>query len=115
MGSDPQLSHRAVAALRRPDGPVFLSAASVFEIGIKHRLGKLYLADPYVHDLERAAARAGFVQLPISWAHAARTRTLETEHKDPFDRLLFAQALCEDLTFVSNEKVADEAGVRRLW
>lgn len=84
---------------------VYVSAASIWEVAIKVRLGKLQ-ADP--DDLADAIDRSGFVELPVRAAHAAGVATLAPHHNDPFDRLLIAQALAEPLRLVT----ADQALAR---
>lgn len=79
---------------------VFVSAASIWEISIKNALGKLE-ADP--QDVLAAIAPAGFNLLPVSGEHAAKVRELPPHHRDPFDRMLVAQALTEPLTLLTND------------
>ena len=98
-----------------PDSVVFVSAASAWEIATKHRIGKLPVAARIVGRLSEVLARQNFLELPITLAHAERAGMLVGEHRDPFDRLLIAQALCETLTLVSNERLFDSFGVPRLW
>jgi PIN domain nuclease of toxin-antitoxin system len=80
----------------------YVSAASVWEIAIKARLGKIR-ADP--HALAKAIDASGFLELPVSAAHAAGVAQLEVHHNDPFDRLLIAQALAEPLKLVTGDPV----------
>ena len=81
---------------------VFVSAASIWEVAIKARLGKIQ-ADP--RELAAAIDASGFVELPVSAAHAAAVVQLELHHSDPFDRLLIAQALAEPLRLVTVDEV----------
>ena len=97
------------------DNQVLVSAATAWEITTKHRLGKLSEADALVHDLKNAISSQGFAELPISVAEAARAGALPGPLRDPFDRMLIAQALSLELTLVSNETVFGNYGVRRLW
>jgi PIN domain nuclease of toxin-antitoxin system len=80
----------------------YVSAASIWEVAIKARLGKIQ-ADP--HELAAAIDASGFVALPVSAAHAAGVAQLELHHNDPFDRLLIAQALSEPLKLVTVDEV----------
>ena len=98
-----------------PASAVLVSAASAWEIATKHRIGKLPGAAAVAHDLGECIAGQGFAALPISLADAARAGGLAGSHRDPFDRMLIAQALGADLTLVSNEALFDGYGVRRLW
>lgn len=113
--ADPSLSRKAEAAMAALDNEVFVSAASVWEIATKFRLGKLPHADRLLHSLEPSLTRLGFRGLPISLEHARRAGLLPGDHRDPFDRLLVAQAQTEDLVLVSNERLFDVWKVRRLW
>lgn len=81
---------------------VFVSAASIWEISIKSALGKLD-ADPA--DILAAIEPAGFALLPITGAHAAKVATLPAVHRDPFDRMLVAQALSEPMILFTNDEV----------
>ncbi len=86
---------------------VFVSAASIWEISIKSALGKLE-ADPRV--VLEALEPAGFRLLPISGEHAARVFELPALHRDPFDRLLLAQAWSEPLTLLTDDNVLGQYG-----
>ncbi len=110
---DARLSRKAYGAIE--EGEVFVSAASVWELATKHRLGRLPDADPLMHDLPRALADEFFVPLAITLSHARAAGGLPAPHRDPFDRLLVAQAMLEDLWLVSNERPFDAYGVKRLW
>lgn len=112
---DKRLSRKAEAALADLSGEIFVSAASAWEIATKFRLGRLAGAGPLVNHFDATLRRVGFYGLPIGMDHARRAGLLHGEHKDPFDRMLIVQALIEDLTLVSNEKLFDSFGVRRLW
>ena len=92
-----------------------VSAASAWEITTKHRLGKLPGADLIAADVAGAIAAQGFEELPVFVADAARAGALSAPHRDPFDRLLIAQALSRDLVLISNESTFDRYGIRRLW
>ncbi len=84
-----------------------VSAASIWETAIKHRLGKLPVSPL---DLITAASAAGFESLPISPAHAAATATLPPHHQDPFDRLLIAQARAEGVLLLSRDRALKAYG-----
>lgn len=107
-----------VAARRRiaDEGNVILvSAASAWEITTKARLGKLPGALDVAADVAAAAASQGFAGLHISILHAQRAGRLPGDHRDPFDRMLIAQAQLEDVPIVSNERIFDAYGVNRIW
>jgi PIN domain nuclease of toxin-antitoxin system len=86
---------------------VFVSAASIWEISIKSALGKLE-ADP--QEVLAAISPAGFVLLPITGEHAAKVRELPTLHKDPFDRMLVAQASVEPMILLTNDEALRKYG-----
>ena len=110
-----RLSRKAVEEVDRDGAAVFVSAVSAFEIALKHRLGKLPEASPLVGDFIAMLAGEGFEPLFLNMHHAIVAGGLPTQHRDPFDRLLIAQALVENLTLVSNERLFDATGVSRLW
>lgn len=101
--------------LRRRDATTFFSAASVMEVETKFRIGKLPEVRGNLLNFEELMNAAGLVPLPISVEHARRAGSLPIPHKDPFDRFLIAQSLCDGLTLISNETVFDSFGIRRLW
>ena len=92
-----------------------ISAASAWEIATKHRLGKLPDVEALALDIRRAIAFQGFEELPVTVAEGIRAGELPGPLRDPFDRMLIAQALTHDLVVVSNEALFDRYGVRRLW
>ena len=111
---DPKLSRRVRTAIGNTGNQVFVSAASVWEITTKARLGKLGWpteAGP-VPDYVRGQ---GFDELAISLEHAELAGAMRIEHRDPFDRMLIAQATAEGLVLASVEELFDAFGVRRLW
>lgn len=109
------LAAAARTAIAADDAEVFVSAASAWEIATKFRIGKLPEAEPVAADVLSRIEAEGFVPLAVSVRHAQRAGALGGPHRDPFDRMLIAQALLDDLTLVSNERVFDRYGVRRLW
>jgi PIN domain nuclease of toxin-antitoxin system len=92
-----------------------VSAASAWEIATKVRLGKLPTAADLASDFSGQMEREGFQLLAISADHAIRAGLLPGPHKDPFDRMLIAQAQAENMAIVSNEAVFESYGVNRLW
>lgn len=115
LAGDPALPIRAREAVADTENQIFVSAASAMEICTKYRLGKLPQAGPLATELPAYLAAQGFLELPISLAHAALAGSLAIQHKDPFDRFLIAQALIEGLPLASNETLFDSFGVTRLW
>lgn len=110
---DTALTKRARTVMEANE--IFVSAASAWEIATKVRLGKLPTAADLVADLAGYLTREQFEMLPISAEHAIRAGLLPGPHKDPFDRMLIAQAQAEDMPIVSNEALFDSYGVRRIW
>lgn len=95
--------------------PVYVSAVSAIEITIKHRIGKLPQAGALARDFSGSVYQMGLVGLPISIAEAELAGRMDNAHRDPFDRLLIAQGLLNELTLVSNERLFDSFGVARIW
>lgn len=101
----------ARAAIEDPRTPVLVSAVCVWEAAIKSALSKLRVAD----DLPDRLREFDFERLPVTDVHAWAVRALPPIHGDPFDRLLVAQALCENATIVSADAVFDAYGIKRIW
>jgi PIN domain nuclease of toxin-antitoxin system len=115
LEGNPRLSAAAQTAISDLGNTILVSAASAWEITTKHRIGKLPGAAIVAHDLPGCLASQGFEALPITLGDGARAGSLGGAHRDPFDRMLIAQALTHDLTLASVETVFDGYGVKRLW
>lgn len=115
FAEDARLSRSARQAISAADNDVFVSAASAWEIVTKHRLGKLKQVELLARQFLSTIRSEGLTDLPISVAHGALAGNLPGPHKDPFDRMLIAQALIENLVLISNETAFDAFGVRRIW
>jgi PIN domain nuclease of toxin-antitoxin system len=100
------------AAILDETHDIFVSAASAGEITTKYRIGKLPSAAAIVADLDNAVISQGFVGLPISFRHGEIAGALPGPHRDPFDRMLVAQAMLENLVLVSNERPFDAYGIK---
>ena len=111
---DARLSEAARLAMDDPDNEWQLSAASVWEIAIKAGLGRLTLPMS-VADYLGEKARDGLEVLPVDWRHAAAVERMPPLHRDPFDRLLVAQAQLEGLRIVSADPVFRKYGVGVVW
>ena len=111
----PSLSTRARRLIEDGSNEILVSAASGWEIATKVRLGKLPTGEELIADFERYLTQLGCDELPISLEHALRAGRLPGEHRDPFDRMLIAQAQTEDLPIVSNDRIFDVYAVRRIW
>ena len=112
---DPKLSRRAHRAIGNAENAVYASAVSAMEIVTKFRIGNLGDAAGLALRFEERIEAEDFRPLPISVTHGRLAGTLSNPHKDPFDRLLIAQALTDNLILVSNEVMFDTFGVKRLW
>jgi len=115
LAADDALSSAARSAIADSANDVFVSAASAWEIATKHRIGKLPGAALLAADVAGYVAAQGFNELPISIRHGQIAGNLPRIHKDPFDRMLIAQAVAADMTIVSNETLFRAYGVARLW
>jgi PIN domain nuclease of toxin-antitoxin system len=115
LAGDDALSEAARTAIADEANDIFVSAASAWEITTKHRIGKLPGAAAIVADLDATIAGQGFIGLPIGVRHGQVAGALPGPHRDPFDRMLIAQAMLENLMLVSNEQTFDAYGASRLW
>ena len=112
---DPRLSASAMALIEDRANDVEVSPASYWEIAIKIGKGKYALPEPYESFMERQIAANNFRILPILLKHTSVLTTLPPHHKDPFDRLLVAQAMIEAIPIISVDAALDPSGVTRLW
>ena len=115
LAGDEALSNTARGAIGDPDNEIFVSAAAAWEIATKYRLGRLPGAAIVAADIASAVASQGFVELPINIRDGQTAGGLPAIHKDPFDRMLIAQAIAADMVIVSNEDLFNAYGVPRLW
>ncbi|HUD60203.1 MAG TPA: type II toxin-antitoxin system VapC family toxin [Acetobacteraceae bacterium] len=112
---DPRLPQPARGAIADPGNTVIVSAASAWEIATKHRVGKWPEVAPIVEAFETFVLRSRFGLLPISALHARAAGMLEGLHRDPFDRMLIAQAREDDLTIVSADRIFRSYGAAVIW
>jgi PIN domain nuclease of toxin-antitoxin system len=115
MNGDRRLSPAARAAMVSPVNPVYASSASIWEAATKFRLGRFPEAALLVDNPARILASLEIEGISISIEHARLAGSLAHLHKDPFDRMLAAQALLEGLALVSIDPLFDELAVIRLW
>lgn len=115
--ADARLTETAKSLILDSDKEAIVSAATYWEIAIKVSIGKIELNQPYEKFIDACLSHYGFETLPIKPAHTTMvaSMTFEQNHRDPFDRLLVAQALVENMPIVSADGVFDRYGVRRLW
>jgi PIN domain nuclease of toxin-antitoxin system len=110
-----KLTALAQALLQDPSHDRLVSAASLWEIAIKFCLGRLPLSLPYRQWMDKAIADLGLILLPITLDHAERQASLPWHHRDPFDRLLVAQAQVESMPIVSADAILDSYAISRIW
>jgi PIN domain nuclease of toxin-antitoxin system len=115
LTQNPSITVAAQNLLKNRDHTVLVSAASVWEIATKVRLGKLDVAIEVVENFGAYLARERFEAVSVTVQHAIRAGLLPGPHKDPFDRMLIAQALAENIPIVSNDRALDGYGAQRLW
>ncbi len=115
MTSPGKLSWRAARTIADDRNTIQVSAASAWEIATKVRLGKLQEAEALERVFLDAVGVAGYVVLAIEATTALRAGRLTAEHRDPFDRMIAAQALDDDMPVVSGDTKLDGFGVRRIW
>ncbi len=115
LWDDARLSGRAKSLITDANNRKLVSIASCWEIAIKVGLGKLDLGESSRSFLPREIARNNFELLPVNLDHATMVEGLVTHHRDPFDRLLIAQAMVERLTLVSADSVFDRYAISRVW
>lgn len=111
----PELSATAEMLIREASNDILISPASYWEIAIKISLGKWQLNRAYEEFINIGLNQYGFQVLPILPIHTAALIRLPFHHRDPFDRLLAAQALVEDIPLMSADAIFDQYGVNRLW
>jgi len=112
---DPKLSATARKHLANPDYRILVSAASVWEISTKHRLGKLPEADEVARDVPAWIEKARFDSLAVTAHHAQLAGTWDVPHRDPFDRMLAAQSRLENAPLVTVDGVFAEFGSEVVW
>jgi len=108
------LSKRASSIISSPGNLILISAAVGWELAIKVNLGK-FNTPSLVQELHGLVEREGFTELPISLEHAVRAGMLPLHHRDPFDRLLVAQAQARGAPILSSDRALDAYDVRRIW
>ncbi|HJT32629.1 MAG TPA: type II toxin-antitoxin system VapC family toxin [Pirellulales bacterium] len=113
--NDPLLSATAMSLLVDARNEKLVSPASYWEIAIKISIRKYALTKPYEVFMHEAIDQNGFAYLHVLPKHTAVLTTLPFHHKDPFDRLLVAQAMVENIPIVSNDLALDAYGITRLW
>ncbi|MFM7111725.1 MAG: type II toxin-antitoxin system VapC family toxin [Planctomycetota bacterium] len=111
----PQLSARAKAAIMEPTNQKLVSPATPWEVAIKVSLGKIDIGGPFLGFFSQNMVRSCFEWIAVRDEHHAKVAELPFHHRDPFDRLLVAQALVEDITLISADGHFDAYGITRIW
>ncbi len=111
----PQLSPRAKEVFLNAGNELLVSAVTGFEIAVKYSLGKLELTESPRAFMENRIKNNGLSTLPVLLRHSYRLAHLPFHHRDPFDRLLVAQSLEEDIPLLSADEILSEYGIERLW
>lgn len=109
------MSADARAAIESPANEKHISPASYWELAIKIGLNKFSLTEPFDVLIPQEIRNNGFLIIPISVEHAANIISLPLHHRDPFDRMLIAQALAESMPVVSKDSQFDAYGVQGIW
>jgi PIN domain nuclease of toxin-antitoxin system len=112
---NPRLSAAARAAIEQPDAQRFVSIATAWELAIKMSLGRLDLSGTFAEIIPSQVENNAMIMLPITVNHLTRLTTLPLHHRDPFDRMLVAQALEEQLAIVGADAAFDAYALERLW
>jgi PIN domain nuclease of toxin-antitoxin system len=115
LTKSPSLSASALNLLMARENTVLVSAASAWEIATKVRLGRLNVATEVAENFIAYLSRERFIAVPVTVENGIRAGLFPGPHQDPFDRMLIAQALAENIPIVSNDRALDGYGVRRLW
>ena len=115
LDDDPRLSQTARTLIDAPDTDRLLSVASLWEIAIKYSIGKLIAPTPPAPTLLEQVRLNNITLLPIAPEEALAVSALPFHHKDPFDRLLVAQCLAQQLPLVSADAALDAYGISRIW
>ncbi len=112
---DPKLTSTVRDLVGDPANEIRVSTASAWEISTKYRLGKLPAAQQLIQDMGGWFQKAGFLMLPIQLSHAERAGSWPQAHRDPFDRMLAAQSVLEELPLLTRDRKFHSFGIRTIW
>lgn len=115
INDDPSLSPSARSQIEERENVVYLSVASIWEMAIKVSLHKLEMPSPFGEFIDTQLEENTIILLNINTAHTGIVTTLPFHHRDPFDRLMIAQAKVEDIIVIGNDAIFDQYGIKRLW
>ena len=110
-----RLSKPVATLLSNPSTAILVSAASIWELSLKHHLGKLPELQSAIHDVRNLLQADGFSELAISAAHGLRAGSYQQAHRDPFDRMLAAQAELDRLVLLSADRQLNTFPCQVLW
>jgi PIN domain nuclease of toxin-antitoxin system len=112
---DPRLSHQARAVIADQESEILVSTASAWELATKFRLGRLPEAEGAILRFAELVDADGFTHLPITHRHATLAGTFDSSHRDPFDRVLAAQAIVEGVPLLTRDPAFSQFPVQVLW
>lgn len=115
LTADPRLSAAAKILMINPAHQLFLSRASLWEIAIKVSIGKLTLPSPFPTLIPQKLQQTGTQIMEIKLEHLAAIIPLPFHHKDPFDRMLVARCIVDQIPILSADSVLDQYPIKRLW
>ena len=115
ISNDPQLSSDAKGQIEHLDNIKYVSVVSLWEIAVKVSINKLTLPKPFEESFPQQLEENGFELLPVAFPHLYKILTLPFHHRDPFDRLLVAQAMVENMTLVTRDTNIPKYPVNTLW
>jgi PIN domain nuclease of toxin-antitoxin system len=113
--SPASLSRRVSKIIANQANVILVSAASAWEVATKVRLGKLPGAETFEREFLEVMNSAGYLLVPIEAAVALRAGRFTNQHRDPFDRVIAAQALADDIPVLSSDRQLDGFGIERIW
>jgi PIN domain nuclease of toxin-antitoxin system len=111
---DEKLSKQAKNEIENPENDHYLSIASLWEIGIKVKLGKLEILQPF-ENIINDVTKNGISILPINFNHLVENMNLDLHHRDPFDRLIISQSKAENMSLLSKDEIFDKYVNNRIW
>jgi PIN domain nuclease of toxin-antitoxin system len=111
---DEKLSEQAKNEIENPENDHYLSIASLWEIGIKVKLGKLEILQPF-ENIINDVTKNGINILPINFNHLVENMNLDLHHRDPFDRLIISQSKAENMSLLSKDEIFDKYVNNRIW
>lgn len=115
LNDDVRISLRAKQTINDPDNLIHISIASLWEISIKVSLGKLSIPEPFTTFVSHQLVENQFDILPISVEHLSQVVELPFIHRDPFDRLVIAQSIVEDIPIIGQDQLMKQYGSSMIW